>query len=108
VTSFGIFFSKRVKNYYTFFVIYTIINNNLCGDDMKLNLPVILLRGMILLPNAEVRFEFEHKDAKNMIDVAELFHDNQVLVVSGNDRFEETPTVEELPKIGVEIGRAHV
>ena len=68
---------------------------------MKLNLPVILLRGMILLPNAEVRFEFEQKDAKNMIDVAELFHDNQVLVVSGNDRFEETPTVEELPKIGV-------
>lgn len=101
MTSFDIFFSKRVKNYYTFFLIYTIINNNLCGDDMKLNLPVILLRGMILLPNAEVRFEFEHKDAKNMIDVAELFHDNQVLVVSGNDRFEETPTVEELPKIGV-------
>ena len=68
---------------------------------MKSSLPVILLRGLILLPNQEVRFEFEQTDTKNIIDVAELFHDNQVLVVSGYDRFEEAPSIEELPKIGV-------
>ena len=101
MTSFDINLKKRVENYYTFETFYTIINSNLVVVMMKLSLPVILLRGLVLLPNAEVRFEFEQQDTKSMIDVAELFHDNQVLVVSGNDRFEETPTIEDLPKIGV-------
>ncbi|MBS7020794.1 MAG: endopeptidase La [Firmicutes bacterium] len=68
---------------------------------IKTSLPVILLRGLILLPEAEVRLEFEQDKAKNIIDVSELFHDNQVLVVSGYNQLEETPHLSDLPKFGV-------
>ena len=70
----------------------------------KINLPVILLRGIVLLPNNDIRLEFDNDTSKNIIDVAELFHDNKVLVVSQFDPLEEAPNVKELPKIGV-IGK---
>lgn len=68
---------------------------------IKTNLPVILLRGIVLLPNNDIRLEFDNESNKNIIDVAELFHDNNILVVSGKDPFEEDPDLNELPKIGV-------
>lgn len=68
---------------------------------MKKSLPVILLRGLVLLPHAEVRFEFEQHQAKNMIDIAELFHDNQIFVMNGPDQFEENPVLDDIARIGV-------
>lgn len=68
---------------------------------MKSNLPVILLRGIILLPHNELRLEFDNDISRNIIDVSELFHDNHLLVVSGNNPLEETANVNELPQIGV-------
>ncbi|MGE5456464.1 MAG: endopeptidase La [Ignavibacteriales bacterium] len=68
---------------------------------IKTNLPVILLRGIVLLPNNDIRLEFDNESNKNIIDVAELFHDNNILVVSGKDPFEEDPDLTDLPKIGV-------
>ena len=68
---------------------------------IKTNLPVILLRGIVLLPNNDIRLEFDNDISKNIIDVAELFHDNDILVVSQTDPLEEVPEVNELPKIGV-------
>lgn len=68
---------------------------------IKTDLPVILLRGIILLPNNDIRLEFDNDISKNIIDIAELFHDNNILVVSQSDPLEESPNVKELPKIGV-------
>ncbi|NLL44658.1 MAG: endopeptidase La [Mollicutes bacterium] len=68
---------------------------------IKTNLPVILLRGIVLLPNNEIRLEFDNDISKNIIDVAELFHDNNLLVVSQTDPLEEEPEIKELPKVGV-------
>ncbi|MDD2435243.1 MAG: endopeptidase La [Bacilli bacterium] len=68
---------------------------------IKTNLPVILLKGIVLLPNNEIRLEFDSQTNKNIIDVAELFHENNILVVSSKDSFEEKPDINELPKIGV-------
>ena len=68
---------------------------------IKTDLPVILLRGIILLPNNDIRLEFDNDVSKNIIDIAELFHDNNILVVSQNDPLEESPNIDELPKIGV-------
>ncbi len=68
---------------------------------VKTNLPVILLRGIILLPHNHLRLEFENDDSKNIIDVSEMFHDNKVLVISGSNPLEETMDVNALPKIGV-------
>lgn len=67
----------------------------------KRSLPTILLRGIILLPHNEIRLEFENDSSKNIIDEAEMFHDNELLVVSGNDPLEEGVISDNLPKIGV-------
>lgn len=72
------------------------------GDHViKTNLPVILLRNMLLLPNNELRFEFDQDETKNILDVAELFHENKLLVVSSEDSLEEMPDLEGLPNVGV-------
>ena len=68
---------------------------------MKTNLPVIILKGIVLLPNNDIRLEFENDDSKNIVDISELFHDNKVLVVSQLDLLEEMPNVDELEKYGV-------
>ena len=67
---------------------------------IKTNLPVILLKGIILLPNNDIRLEFSNDDSKNIIDVSELFHENKILVVSTNESFEKD-TNSKLPKIGI-------
>lgn len=67
----------------------------------KTNLPVIVLRGIILLPNNEIRLEFDNDESKNIIDVSELFHDNNILVVSIANAIEETLDYKKLPKHGV-------
>lgn len=68
---------------------------------IKTNLPVIILKGIVLLPNNDIRLEFNNDDSKNIIDVSEIFHDNEILVVSTMDKFEENPNISKLPKIGV-------
>lgn len=67
---------------------------------IKTNLPVIILKGIVLLPNNDVRLEFTNDDSKNIIDVSELFHDNEILVVSTMDNFDK-PSIDKLPRIGV-------
>ena len=67
---------------------------------IKTNLPVILLKGIILLPNNDIRLEFTNDESKNIIDVSELFHENELLVVSINEKLDQLKT-ENLPKIGV-------
>lgn len=71
---------------------------------IKTELPVIILRGIILLPNNDIRLEFDHDVSKNIVDVAELFHDSKVLVISKEDPLEESMDIKNLPKIGV-IGK---
>lgn len=68
---------------------------------MKKNLPVIVLRGIVLLPNNDIRLEFENDSSKNIIDEAQLLHDNEVLVVSQIDPLEEKPLITDLPKYGI-------
>ena len=67
----------------------------------KINLPVMLLKGMVILPNNDLRIEFENDQIKNIVDASEFFHDNKVLVVNQINALEETTLVEDLPKLGV-------
>lgn len=67
---------------------------------IKTDLPVIILKGIILLPNNDIRLEFTNDDSKSIIDVSELFHDNEILVVSTANQTEK-PDLNKLPKIGV-------
>ena len=66
---------------------------------MKYNLPVILLRGTVLIPQNELKLEFEDELSKNLIDEAELFHDNKILIVTKSS-LEENIIIKDLPKIG--------
>lgn len=68
---------------------------------MKFDLPVILLKGIILLPNNELKLEIDGAISHNIIDIAEMFNNNKVLVVSQINPLEETPEINELPRIGV-------
>lgn len=66
---------------------------------MKLNLPVIIFTGTVLLPSNEIKLEFEDETSKNLIEEAELFHNNRILVVTRNSSSEKF-LVKELPNIG--------
>ena len=74
---------------------------------IKTNLPVIILKGIILLPNNDIRLEFSNDESKNIIDVSEMFHDNEILVVSILDQTQQKLEVEKLPKIGVIASISH-
>ena len=66
---------------------------------MNFNLPVIILKGTILMPEAEIKLEFDDEISKNVIEESEIFHDNNLLIVTQNS-IEENILVNELPNIG--------
>ena len=68
---------------------------------LKTDLPVILLRGITLIPNNDLKIEFDNETSKSIIDVSELFHNRNILVVTTNNPLEENIDLEKLPKIGV-------
>lgn len=68
---------------------------------IKTNLPVILLKGLILLPNGEVRVELINPISKKVINISKLYHDDEVLIVCPLNTLEECPDTSDLPKIGV-------
>lgn len=68
---------------------------------MKINLPVIILKDLVLLPNNEIRLEFNDILSKTIIDSSEIFHDNKIFVVTTQNPLEENITDSDLPKIGV-------
>ena len=67
---------------------------------MKLNLPVILLKGTVLMPYNEIKLEFEDEPSKSIIDESELFHNNKLFVVTVPS-LEEEISIKSLPKIGI-------
>ncbi len=68
---------------------------------IKSNLPVILLKKLVLLPYQEVRIELNNDTSKKVIEISKLYHDDEVLVVCPMDTLEENPDTSDLPKIGV-------
>lgn len=68
---------------------------------IKTNLPVILLKGLILLPNQEVRVELTNPITKKIINISKLYHDDEVLIVCPLNTLEENPDINDLPNVGV-------
>lgn len=68
---------------------------------MKHNLPVILLKGIVMLPNNEIKLDLDSKESKNIIDFSYEFHDSKVLIVPNLNLLEEKPHIKELPNYGV-------
>ena len=68
---------------------------------IKSNLPVILLKNLVLLPNQEVRVEIKSSVSKKVTEISKLYHDSEVLVVCPLNSLEEKPDTSDLPRIGV-------
>lgn len=68
---------------------------------IKTNLPVLLIRNMVLFPNSEVRIEIDSEVDKKVISLAEDYYDNQILIVNPKDVLEQNPDITELPKVGI-------
>ena len=47
----------------------------------RTNLPVILLKGIVLLPNNDIKMEFTRNESDIIVSEAEFFHNNKILIV---------------------------
>lgn len=65
------------------------------------NLPVILLKGLVLLPFEDARIELNNDITKKVLDISRLYHSSEVLIVTPINDLEETPDTGDLPKVGV-------
>ncbi len=68
---------------------------------MKSNLPVLLLRNMVLFPYNEIRIEFDSEEDKKLLYLSESCYENNILIVNPNDNLEVSPDINELPNYGV-------
>lgn len=68
---------------------------------MEYKLPVMLLKGFVILPNQEVKLELNNKLSKKVIALAFKNSDKKLLVVCPKDQMEESPDVSDLPCVGV-------
>ena len=66
---------------------------------MKSNLPVILLKNLVMLPYQEIRVELKNEISKKVTEISKLYHDSEVLVVCPLDPLEENPDTTDLPKV---------
>ena len=67
----------------------------------KESLPVILLKGLCLLPFQEVKLDLNNNISKKVISVSKDYYDSNLLIVSPINTLEENPDVSDLPLVGV-------
>ncbi len=68
---------------------------------MKNNLPVMLLKRIVLLPLQDVRLDLNNDISSKVIDLAMYKHNGEILIVCPVDPYEESPDVSDLPSVGV-------
>ena len=68
---------------------------------MRNNLPVMLLKRIVLLPNQDVRLDLNSEISSRVIDLAINKHNSEILIVCPIDPYEEAPDVSDLPAVGV-------
>lgn len=68
---------------------------------MKNNLPVMLLKRIVLLPFQDVRLDLNNDISSKVISLAISKHNGEILIVCPTDPYEESPDVSDLPSVGV-------
>ena len=64
-------------------------------------LPVMLLKGFVILPNQEVKLELNNTISEKIVDLSKKHHNGDFLVVCPKNTLEETPEINDLPTVGV-------
>ena len=67
-------------------------------------LPVMLLKGFVILPNQEVKLDVNNNISEKIVKLSYKHHNGELLVVSPTNTLEENPDINDLPSIGV-IGK---
>ena len=70
---------------------------------VKTNLPVIILKGAVLLPYCEFRLDLNNPIDKHILELSEKKHDSHLLIVSPSNPLEESIEIPDLPKLGVVV-----
>lgn len=68
---------------------------------MLQNLPVLLLKKLVLLPYQEVRIELNVELSKKIVDLSEKEYDSKLLIICPKNVLEISPTSKDLPNVGV-------
>ena len=68
---------------------------------MKNNLPVMLLKRIVLLPYQDVRLDLNNDISSTVIDLALNRYNGEILIVCPVDPYEEAPDISDLPGVGV-------
>ncbi len=68
---------------------------------MTFNIPVILLKDLVILPNQEIKLELNNIISGKTINEASLNYKGEILVITPLDALEEEPTTQDLPQVGV-------
>lgn len=72
---------------------------------IKTNLPVLILRNIVLFPYSEIRIEIDNIEDKKLISLAESYYNNNILVVTKRDSDIDNDIdnidLNQLPKVGV-------
>ncbi|MBQ6841219.1 MAG: endopeptidase La [Bacilli bacterium] len=63
--------------------------------------PVFILNELVILPNQEIKIDLTNEGSKKIIKAADKNNSNQVLVIAPKNSLEESPSIEDLPKVGV-------
>ena len=65
------------------------------------NIPVIILKKLVILPKQEIKLELNNIISEKTIKEASLNYKGEILVIAPIDVKEEEPSVDDLPKVGV-------
>lgn len=68
---------------------------------IKTNLPVLIIKNLILFPSSEIRLEFEREEEKQLLSLAENYYQNQIIVVNPDHDITNDINTDELPDVGV-------
>lgn len=68
---------------------------------MNKQLLVLILKNLVILPHQEIKIELKDSISKKIIRLSEKKFNNKLLVVAPLDELESSPSVDDLPKIGV-------
>ena len=64
-------------------------------------LPVLILNEVIILPNQEIKIDLNNELSKKVIFASGKNDLNKVLVIAPKNSLESSPSLEDLPKVGV-------